>query len=191
MRYSIIENKELKEITIPKCDFIYATSILYQKITECLSGDIVCTNNLNNFNVVDSLGKSLVYGDGRNDSDLSDVTTVSISESVTNGRLSLKGFILDVLSSVRVTAYTKTNISKVTNVNLINALIKTFISRNIKFLIIKDMYGYASNENISRELLNILKAVAISTGVIVICDHNVFKSTKNTNLQESNYALGK
>lgn len=191
MNYSIVESKCVKDITVHKCNFVHAVSGSYRRVTECSPGDIVCINNLNKFDVMSSLEKVLIYGHEKDGGDNSVVSTVSINDSITRGCLSLKALMLDMLSSTRITAYTKSNTSKITYINIANALMKAFITRDIKFLIIKGMYQCGIEENSRKKLLNILRDIAVSTGVIVICDHNIFNTTDNIISQENNYALGK
>jgi hypothetical protein len=182
MNHSLIEYENIKQIDIYQCDFVYALSSTYKKIMGCVSGDVVYIKNLNDFNIVNSLEKMLKHEGSMDDHNLGLVITVSIDNSIINGKLYLKEFILDALSSIRFTAYTKSNISTISRTHIINVLIKTLVSREVRFLIIKDMYKYASTKNSSSDLFDILRNIAISSGVIVIFDHSVFNSTNNINM---------
>ncbi len=176
-----IKNNDIKYINVPKCNFIHAISSTFKKIMKCHCGDIVCINNKNDFNIINSLEKVLKYESGENDSNLDLVTSVSIDKPVKNERLLLNEFILDILSSIRITAYTDNNLYKVTSSNLFGALFETLVSRDVKYLVIKNINNYATAKHINGDIFEALKYIAISTGVIVVLDHDFLKLSNNTN----------
>ena len=176
-----IKNNDIKYINVPKCNFIHAVYSTHQKIMECHCGDIVCIKNKNDFNIINSLEKVLKYDPGVNDSNPDLVTSVSIDKQVKNERLLLKEFILDVLSSIRITAYTDNNLYKVTSSNLFGALFKTLVSREVKYLVIKNINNYATAKHINGGIFEALKYISISTGVIVVLDHDFLSVSNNIN----------